>query len=199
MLSSVGRPKEHDEQTGLALLAEAERIVEEGGLDSLSLRELAAAAGTTTRAVYSLFGSKDGLVAALGARASELLREGLEALPETEDPQRDLVEAGLMFRRFALGHPALFAIGIQRTLTEPSLWLRFRPTAEQAFALLVKRFERLHAEGLLGGRSARSAAFQFHALCEGMVALELRWLSSSTDAKRIWREAFGALVAGFAA
>jgi AcrR family transcriptional regulator len=195
----MGRPREHDEQTGLALLAEAERIVEAGGLDSLSLRALASAAGTTTRAVYSLFGSREGLVAALGGRAFALLREGLRALPETDDPQRDVVEAALMFRRFALSHPALFAIGIQRSLAEPSLWQRFRPTADEAFAALVLRFERLQVAGLLGGRTAHAAALQFHALCEGLTAVELRGLGPRTDATRLWREGIGALVAGFAA
>src|SRR5690348_11486046 len=103
----MGRPREHDEHTGLALLAAAERIVQTGGLDSLSLREVAAEAGTSTRAVYSLFGSKDGLVAALGARAFELLHEGLDALPVTDDARQDVIEAALMFRRFALEHPSL--------------------------------------------------------------------------------------------
>src|SRR4051794_25231587 len=107
----MGRPKEHDERTAAALLDAAERFAHEGGIEALSLRELALEANTTTRAVYSLFGSKEGLVAALGARAFELLELGLEALPVTEDPQRDLVRAGLMFRRFALDHPALFSIG----------------------------------------------------------------------------------------
>ena len=104
----MGRPREHDERTAIALLAAAERTIEERGIGALSLRELARDAGTTTRAVYSLFGSKEALLGALGARAFELLQAGLAALPETDDPRDDLVEAGLMFRRFALEHPALF-------------------------------------------------------------------------------------------
>jgi AcrR family transcriptional regulator len=194
----MGRPREHDEHTGLALLAAAERIVQTGGLDSLSLREVAAEAGTSTRAVYSLFGSKDGLVAALGARAFELLHEGLDALPVTDDARRDVIEAALMFRRFALEHPSLFAIGIQRTLAEPSLWQRFRPTADDAFTALVQRFERLAAAELLGARTARAAALQFHALCEGLTALELRGMLGRADGERLWREGVGALVAGYA-
>ena len=65
----MGRPREHDERTAERLLDAAERIVEAKGLDSLSVRVVAHATGTTTRAVYSLFGSKDGLVVALGKRA----------------------------------------------------------------------------------------------------------------------------------
>src|SRR6185437_7145886 len=110
----MGRPREHDERTAAALLAAAERAVEAGGPDLLSVRGVADAVGTTTRAVYSLFGSKDGLIAALGAQAFEFLRAGLVALPLTDDPAADLVETGLVFRRLAIERPALYAIGIQR-------------------------------------------------------------------------------------
>jgi len=56
----MGRPREHDEATRAALLEAAERIVADRGPTALSVRAVAEAAGTSTRAVYSLFGSKDG-------------------------------------------------------------------------------------------------------------------------------------------
>jgi len=63
----------------------AERAVEEG-LDALSVCGVAKEVGTTTRAVYSLFRPKDGLITAPAAQAFELLRIGLGALPLSEDP-----------------------------------------------------------------------------------------------------------------
>src|SRR5689334_22873090 len=144
----MGRPREHDDRTARALLDAAERIVERDGVAGLSLRGVARDAGTTTRAVYSLFGSKDGLIGALGARAFELLHEGLDELPATPDPRRDLVEAALMFRRFALDHPVLFSIGIQRTVGEPEHWRAFLPVAMSTLEVLESRFERLADAGL---------------------------------------------------
>lgn len=191
----MGRPREHDDTTATALLDAAERAVAEHGTGALSVRALAQDAATTTRAVYSLFGSKDGLLGALGARAFELLEKGLGALPATGDPCGDLVEAALMFRRFALTHPALFAIGIQRA--DPNVWPRFRSAADGAFAELARRFEPLADAGLLGGRSVREAATQFHALCEGLAALELRRTPLGPEPEELWRSAFQALVAGF--
>jgi AcrR family transcriptional regulator len=193
----MARPKEHDERTAAALLAGAERMIEADGFSALSLRELARGAGTTTRAVYSLFGSKNGLVGALGSRAFELLQRGLDELPATEDPQDDVVEAALMFRRFALEHPALFSIGIQ--LTEPSLWPRFSARAAEARASLHRLFEPLARAGLLGSRSVPEAALQFHSLCEGLAALELRRTPFGSDPEEFWRRAVQALVTGFAA
>src|SRR5215831_13984535 len=79
--ADMGRPRLHDARTASALLDEAERIVEAEGLDALTVRRVAASAGTTTRAVYTAFGSKEALVIALGARGFDLLREALEVLP----------------------------------------------------------------------------------------------------------------------
>ena len=58
----MGRPKEHDDNTRAALRAAAERLVESGGPAALTVRGVAREAGTTTRAVYSVFGSRDGLL-----------------------------------------------------------------------------------------------------------------------------------------
>ena len=126
------------------------------------------------RAVYSLFGSRDGLIVALGAHAYDLLRAAIEQLPETADPQADLVKAGLVFRRFAIEHPALFSIGIQRTLPSSELWPAIRAAASGAQRVLSRRLVRLQESDLLGQRTVRDATVQFHSLCEGLAAVELR-------------------------
>ena len=191
----MGRPKQHDEQTAAALLDAAERAIAERGVDALSIREVAQEAGTTTRAVYSLFGSKEQLLGALGVRAFEFLEDGLEALPATADPRQDLVDAALMFRGFALGHPALFSIAFHRV--DPTIWPRFQTAAMDTLAVLYQRFEPLAAQDLLGGRAVSEAAWQFHALCEGLAALELRGTPLGGDPERLWRNAVHALVSGF--
>ena len=87
----MGRPRRHAEQTRAALRTAAERLVAEGGPAALSVRAVADAAGTTTRAVYTLFGSKDGLLLdAVAQGAFEFLADGIEALPETDDPVYDM-------------------------------------------------------------------------------------------------------------
>jgi AcrR family transcriptional regulator len=195
----MGRTREHDDATAQALLDAAEEIVERAGVEALSLRSVAAAANTTTRAVYSLFGSKSGLVAALGAHAFDLLGLGVEGLPWTDDPVADLVEAGLVFRAFASDHPSLFQIAVQHSDVAPELAARFRQSAQIAFAHLESRVARLEEHELLGGRSVLHAACQFHALCEGLAALELRGVFiTGPDARRFWREALFALLHGFA-
>ena len=197
MLSSMGRRREHDEKTAAALLDAAERIVAEQGIDALSLREVARDAGTTTRAIYSLFGSKDGLLGALGVRAFNLLQREIEALPASDQPSDDLIEVALIYRRFALEHPALFSIAFHRA--DPAIWPRFRAAAVDALAVLDKRFEPLADADLLGGRSVSEASTQFRALGEGAAWTELRGNPLPPDPERFWRNAFHALITGFTA
>src|SRR5215208_782886 len=195
----MGRPRHHDDRTAAVLLTAAERAVEDGGPEALSVRGIANDVGTTTRAVYSLFGSKDGLIAALGAQAFEFLRAGLEALPLTHDPASDLVETGLVFRRLAIERPALYSIGIQRDLPDLPPWQTVCDAAEAAFDVLVQRVARLQDAGQLGEHTVEEATLQFHALCEGLATLERRGTRAPFDAERLWRAGLSALIAGFPA
>ena len=74
----------------------------------------------------------------------------------------------------------------------------FNAIASVAFAGLEVRVARLEHAGLLGGRRAREVAMEFHALCEGLAAVELRGLMAHGQEDRIWRDALSALVSGFA-
>jgi AcrR family transcriptional regulator len=189
----MGRPRKHDDRIAAALLEGAEQLVRDGGVDGLSVRAVAQQVGTTTRAVYTVYGSKAGLLTALGERTFDILGAGVAALPVTDDPRADLVEAAVsVFRRFALEHPALFRLGVQQAATPSEVVQRFRPSAQTAFAELERRIARLDVP------SVGEAALTFHALCEGMAAVERRCIMDPEEAERVWRDAFAALVAGLA-
>lgn len=196
----MGRPREHDETTRLALLDAAEQIVENQGPDALSVRAVADAIGVSTRAVYSTFGSKSGLLDALSQRAYELLAAAITQLPATDDPGRDAVEAALhVFRPMAIGHPSLFRLAFLRVVPDLDVGAGTLAAAADAFGLLCERFERLEAAGLLGGRDPRHCAAVFNALCEGMATSELRTERLlGPDPAQAWRQAFTTLIAGFA-
>lgn len=194
----VGRPREHDQGTAEALLTAAERIVEAEGLNALSVRGLAIEVGTSTRAVYSLFGSKDGLISALGERTFQLLGTAVEALPTTQDAALDLVEAGVSgFRCLVVDHPGLFKLGIQQTYTTAEQVIEIQTAAARAWKVLVARVGQLEQQGRLGTRSVQEAATAFHALCEGLAALEIRGALPADTAERHWRNALTDLVEGF--
>lgn len=195
----MGRPRRHGQATAALLIDAAERIVESEGLDALTVRRVAEEVGTTTRAVYSVFGSKDGLFVALGVRAFDFLGAGISALLTTEDPASDLIRAGVeVFRPLVVEHPSLYRIAIQRALPKPSLAAGFRAAATDALDGLRARVARLDDAEALGGRSVRDATVQFHALCEGLGGLELAGMLQRGEEVRLWTEALTALVQGFA-
>jgi AcrR family transcriptional regulator len=195
----MGRPRRHDEATREALLAAAERLVETGGPAAVSVRAVANEIGTTTRAVYSSFGSKEGLLAALAQRSFELLRDELAKLPRTDDPAGDLVEAGLrVFRPMAIEHPSMFGLAFLRAAPDLDLGEGVRATASEGFALLCDRVQRLADLDQLGGRQVAVATTEFNAMCQGLATTELRspYLLGA-DPEHAWRDAFETLVSGF--
>jgi AcrR family transcriptional regulator len=102
-MSRVGRPRVHDEETRATLRAAAERLVAEGGASAFSVRAVAVRAGTCTRAIYSLFGSKEGLLRRARAGRVQVSRRRNGEHNETDDPAADLVEMGVsVYRRLVL-------------------------------------------------------------------------------------------------
>ena len=193
----MGRPKLHDEATAVALLDAAERIAEAEGAQAITVRRVAEAVGTTTRAVYTAFGSKEALVIALGRRAFDLLRDEIEALPATADPTGDLVEAGAtVFRRFAVEHPALFEIGVLKMVPDTELFEGYRDAALEALAGLTARVERLplrapSARPHRGMPSARSTP------CAKVSrrwnsARSFRWVMRSESGASLWHRSCAA-------
>ena len=184
----------HDQDTARELLRAAEAIAAAEGPDGVTVRRVADAAGVSVRAVYSLYGSKDGLLIALGRRAFEMLGDGVRALPETDDPAADLVAAGVsVFRRFAVEHPSLFRIGVQNVGIAPEVVGQFAPAARAALVHLRARVTRAL------GCEAPAATLQFHALCEGLAAVELACMLAAEEAEQVWHDGLAALVTGLRA
>ncbi len=180
------------------MLHAAEALVGSRGTEALSLRAVAEAGGTTTRAVYSLFGSKEGLLEALAFRALDLLVSHIDAVPQSDDPGKDLIAAALDgFRPYALAHPDLFRLVL---VGIPGLRLpermAFDPATSKGFDRLVQRVERARLAGRLGSRSAIAVALHWNALCLGLAAEELSCMLPPEHAESAWRDALEAFLFG---
>ncbi len=194
-MSSVGRRKEHDDATRTALLAAAERLIDAGGPDAASVRAVADEVGTSTRAVYSVFGSKQGLLEALATRFFEEVNAAVDAVPLTDDPAADLVEAALQaFRGTALAHPSLYRLVFLRVVPDLQLGPEFGQVAYEAFGRMQALLERVVPDG----PALHQRALAWHALTEGLASMEVRGQMLDTlNAERVWRNALIALVRGF--
>lgn len=190
----MGRPRVHDADTAAGLLDAAEQMLQQEGLAALSMRALAARAGVTTRAIYSVFASKDEVLARLAARGFDVLGRLVSQLPVTDDPEADLIAAGLAFRGFATRHRALFGLvfGLGRPSSEP--WPGVRSAQGAALDELRSRVARV--AGQVDDAELQTQVRAFHALCEGLAALENR---HALEGEHAWRAALAVCVRGIAA
>ena len=191
----MGRPKEHGEQTREQLLETAARILSEEGVGAVSVRRLASEVGTSTRAIYSLFDSKEGLLRALFRRAADTFARIHEAVPMQDDPLEELIPLGLAYRRSALEEPQLYGLLFGFT---PG----FRPSEEdiglalRSQARVIDTLERAAQRGQLK-RDVRKIADEGWGLVHGLATLELMGcLGPPEAAEVIWRGALDTMLAG---
>lgn len=109
-MRQVVRPKEYDNKLRSRLLTGAAEAVADGGMGGVSLRALATAAGTSTNAVYTLFGSRAGLLGAVLNEAAGSFTAAQRAVPLTADSGGDFRLLGRAYRDWALEHPSMYAV-----------------------------------------------------------------------------------------
>jgi AcrR family transcriptional regulator len=193
----MGRPKEHGAQTRAALLAAAAELLHAEGPSAVSVRRVAAAVGTSTRAVYSLFDDKDGLLRALSVDVAETMRRHHESVPAQDDPIAEILSLTLAYRAAAREKPKLYDL----------FFGTVRPGASQAdplFALVYRSFERVLrvvrrgiASGVFPGRSEFDIGRNLFALVHGLASLELRGvLGDEATAVGVWRQSVTATLTG---
>jgi len=170
----MGRKKLHTDDTKTHLLETAEKLLETSGLEELSARKLAAGAGLTTRAIYSVFGDMDGLIAQLAARGYLMLGEKITAVPVTQSPIADLERVGTDgFRAFALQHPHLYRLTFETippaALAHPDV----QSAMATSYAVLMDFIVRAQDAGIGTNRAKSDIVISFHALCQGLAVIEL--------------------------
>ena len=169
----VPRPKLHDDALRIRLLDTAGALLTSEGPEALSLRRLAAAADTSTSAVYALFGGKPGLMRALFREAFSRFGEYQDTVVPSDDPMADLVALGRTYRASAKADPHFYAVMFG------SLLPGFEPTtpdvahAEATFTPVVDAVRRAIAAGLLRAEDPILIATALWANVHGLVSLEL--------------------------
>ncbi|MGH3897388.1 MAG: TetR-like C-terminal domain-containing protein [Pseudonocardiaceae bacterium] len=168
------RPKLHDDALRIRLLETAGALLTSEGPEALSLRRLAAAAGTSTSAVYALFGGKPGLMRALFLEAFSRFGEYQDTVVPSEDPLADLLALGRAYRASARADPHFYAVMFG------SLMPSFEPTpqdmahARATFTPVLDAVRRAIAAGLLrDDADPVLIATALWASVHGLVSLEL--------------------------
>jgi AcrR family transcriptional regulator len=194
----MGRPREHDAATRDRLLAAAARLSAEEGWEAVSVRRVADEASTTTRAVYSLFGSKQGLEEALHEAMFERLRELMGETPNTGDPRSDLLAMRHPYRRWATERPERYAALMR--FSGP----RAAPRSQKGLALanaaaseLRDAIVRCAEAGLINPKDVDSLVMQWRAAAHGLAEFENHGLLE--DPEEAWCSVLTAVLDGHAA
>jgi len=178
----VPRPKIHDEQLRQQLLEAAGRIVAAEGAAALSLRRIAADVGTSTTAIYSLFGGKGELVREVWLEGFRRLAARVDAVPRTDNSLNDLAEAGQAYRQHALENPAFYEIMFRGAIEgfEPSD--ADRVEAQASLMSMTAAVSRCIDDGYVAGDPNKIAGALW-AMSHGLVSLELHgYLGSPPEA-----------------
>lgn len=109
--SASTRPYHHGDLK-TALLAEAETILERDGIQALTLRAAARAAGVSHAAPANHFGDLTGLLSELAAVGFRQFSAALAAAMEVagDKPRMRSKAMGIAYVRFARSHPGLFVL-----------------------------------------------------------------------------------------
>jgi AcrR family transcriptional regulator len=147
-----------------ASVAEAMRIIQDGGVESLSLREIARRLGVSHQAPYRHFPSRDHLLAEIVDRCFRGFDEYLASGPRTEDPRADLRAMGERYLEFARTHPLEYRLMFGAKLPDPEEHPRMMEKGCGAFDQLRACLSRVIGAPVEAPEVTREAMFVWSAI-----------------------------------
>ncbi|MGW1069037.1 TetR/AcrR family transcriptional regulator [Streptomyces aureus] len=167
------------------LIDAAARILAEQGPGALTVRRMAEAAGTSTMAVYTHFGSMDVVVQEVLRTSTLNLYKVLQRAPRTDDPVADVSTLGRIYRGLALRRPYIFVAAANRALLaapdETAAGEANLQPRGLTWTTLVEGVERCIGSGRFRDQDSELCAYVNWSTVHGFVSLELS--SQTLDTK----------------
>jgi AcrR family transcriptional regulator len=167
------------------------------GVAEFTTRRLAQHAGTSTPAVYELFGDKAGLVREVFFESFRLLRQYLDEVRPSPDPRGELISVIESLRMFAREHPALTDLMFSRPFADFDPGPAERRAGDEVRLFIVAAVRRCVHAGVLEGDEV-DIAHVIVAMAQGLAVQEnAGWLGTSQESRdRRWDLAVTALLDG---
>ncbi|WP_152274873.1 TetR/AcrR family transcriptional regulator [Arthrobacter koreensis] len=147
------------------LLERAARMLRDR--EPVTLRSLVAGTGASTMAVYTHFGSMEGMWQALRQEGFTGLEDAFAGIPSTDDPLQDLTALVCAYLRHGLDHPDLYQV-----MFDASIELVDLPAADATLDYLVRAAARARDAGRLRPDTvALDVATQSWAVAHGLLSL----------------------------
>jgi AcrR family transcriptional regulator len=167
------------------------------GVAEFTTRRLAQHAGTSTPAVYELFGDKAGLVREVFFESFRLLRQYLDEIRPSQDPRGELISVIESLRMFAREHSVLADLMFSRPFADFDPGPAERQAGDEVRLFIVAAVRRCVRAGVLEGDEV-DIAHVIVAMAQGLAGQETAgWLGTSQESRdRRWDLAISALLDG---
>ena len=191
------RPKQRTRELRERVLQAAVDMLTTEGVAGVTTRRVAEEAGTSTPAVYELFGDKAGLVREMFFEGFRMLYRRLDELSSSGDPRADMIAVMPVLRGFGQDNPALARLMFSTAFAEfdPGPSERLAGAAVREF--IVARVRRCTDSRVIAGDPV-DIAHVLLAVAQGLILQETAgWLGTSTASMdRRWDLATAAFANG---
>jgi len=161
----MGRRSSHTPEELRELILDASTsLISEGGLSTLSAREVARRIGYSPGTLYNVFENLDDLVLNIEGRLLDGLARELESIPKDGSPKNEILALGRAYLKYTCEKPKLWNLLFEHHLppgTDIPLWY------QQKLDSLMQRVEAVVAE-LLPGHKPEEVKRSAHALWAGV-------------------------------
>jgi AcrR family transcriptional regulator len=148
----MGRPRYHHEDLRNVLLENALHVLENEGLESLTMRRLSRKTGVSRAAPYRHFDDKTALLGAVAARGFNSLGDLLQAASGNGIPPLDIFRhCACAYVRFAVDRSTLYSLMFGFELTDAAPVPELAESAERAFTIISDIIRDCQEEGVFGG------------------------------------------------
>lgn len=170
---------------GPEVLGAALEILNDEGPDGFTVRAIAQRANVAPMAIYNHFEGLNGVLETLWIEGFEIFNRALTF--HTDNPNEDLYNAALGYRRFALEHRGLYTVMFMRRFRNFHPSTNAIEVAYQSFETLVNSVERCQRVEWFKGIRAIDAAQVIWSACHGYVSLELLGVNFAADPDETYR------------
>jgi AcrR family transcriptional regulator len=182
MLLPVATRAETAAMTRRSLLDAAGALLDAGGPDAVTLREVGARAGVSRSAPYRHFADKESLLTALATNAMNQLGDRLERLAAAADPPEQSLRAALLsLLDIGRARPHLYRLMFTTPAGDPTAAARAAERTQDLFLELVGR--------IVGPRRARHYGALLLTTAHGATSFESSghfvWEKWQTDAEQL--------------
>jgi len=156
-----------------ALLQEAAQMLAEGGMESVTMRELGHRVGVSRSAPYRHFANKQALLVAVAAEGFERLRAELHAInvPEEGDELARFQQMGIVYIRFAIEHPAHYRLMYGKEALKRDQYPELDAAANATFYELVDIIKMYQVSGHIKPENAEALTYIAWSTVHGLASL----------------------------